>query len=40
MLLGFVFLMIVMFMPDGLVPGMQRIWARLTGDKAKSRELA
>ena len=40
MLLGFVFLMIVMFMPDGLVPGMQRIWTRLTGDKAKSRELA
>jgi len=41
MLLGFVFLMIVMFMPDGLVPGLQRIWARLTGDKAKSRgELA
>ncbi|MEY3380135.1 MAG: branched-chain amino acid ABC transporter permease [Hylemonella sp.] len=40
MLLGFVFLMIVMFMPDGLVPGLQRIWTRLTGDKAKSQELA
>ena len=28
MLLGFVFLMIVLFMPDGLVPGMRRLWAR------------
>lgn len=29
MLLGFVFLVIVLFMPDGLVPGVQRLWARL-----------
>jgi branched-chain amino acid transport system permease protein len=29
MLLGFVFLMIVLFMPDGLVPGLRRAWARL-----------
>ncbi|MFZ9298026.1 MAG: branched-chain amino acid ABC transporter permease [Hylemonella sp.] len=40
MLLGFVFLMIVMFMPDGLVPGIQRIWARLLGGKTKNREAA
>ncbi len=31
MLLGFVFLFIVLFMPDGVVPGVQRLWARLTG---------
>ena len=31
MLLGFVFLAIVIFMPDGLVPGVQRLWVRLTG---------
>jgi branched-chain amino acid transport system permease protein len=31
MLLGFVFLIIVLFMPDGLVPGVQRLWARLKG---------
>jgi len=30
MLLGFVFLAIVIFMPDGLVPGVQRLWNRLT----------
>lgn len=29
MLIGFVFLMIVMFMPDGLVPGLRRAWERL-----------
>lgn len=29
MLIGFVFLMIVMFMPDGLVPGLRRAWAKL-----------
>lgn len=40
MLLGFVFLMIVMFMPDGLVPGIQRIWARLLGRKSNNREAA
>ena len=28
MLLGFVFVVIVMFMPDGLVPGVRRLWAR------------
>jgi branched-chain amino acid transport system permease protein len=31
MLLGFVFLMIVLFMPDGLVPGTRRLWLRLSG---------
>jgi branched-chain amino acid transport system permease protein len=34
MLLGFVFLMIVLFMPDGLVPGLQRAWARLARKRA------
>ena len=34
MLLGFVFLAIVIFMPDGLVPGIQRLWIRLTGKRA------
>ena len=29
MLLGFVFLLIVLFMPDGLVPGVKRLWARI-----------
>ncbi len=29
MLLGFVFLIIIMFMPDGLVPGLKRLWARV-----------
>jgi branched-chain amino acid transport system permease protein len=28
MLLGFVFVAIVVFMPDGLVPGLRRLWAR------------
>ncbi len=28
MLLGFVFVLIVVFMPDGLVPGIKRLWAR------------
>jgi branched-chain amino acid transport system permease protein len=28
MLLGFVFIVIVIFMPDGLVPGVRRLWAR------------
>jgi branched-chain amino acid transport system permease protein len=28
MLLGFVFLAIVLFMPDGLVPGLKRLWQR------------
>jgi branched-chain amino acid transport system permease protein len=31
MLLGFVFLAIILFMPDGLVPGLRRVWARLRG---------
>jgi branched-chain amino acid transport system permease protein len=34
MLLGFVFVVIILFMPDGLVPGLRRAWARLRGDKA------
>ena len=33
MLLGFVFLMIVLFMPEGLVPGLQRAWTRVTGKR-------
>jgi branched-chain amino acid transport system permease protein len=33
-LMGVVFVVIVMFMPDGLVPGMKRLWARLRGGKA------
>jgi branched-chain amino acid transport system permease protein len=28
MLLGFVFVLIVVFMPEGVVPGMQRLWRR------------
>jgi branched-chain amino acid transport system permease protein len=31
MLLGFVFLAIILFMPDGVVPGLRRAWARLRG---------
>ncbi len=34
MLLGFVFVAIVIFMPDGLVPGVQRLWARFGGRRA------
>ena len=34
MLLGFVFLIIVLFMPDGLVPGVQRLWERFFGRPA------
>jgi branched-chain amino acid transport system permease protein len=30
MLLGFVFVAIVIFMPDGLVPGVQRLWTRFS----------
>jgi len=33
MLLGFVFLAIILFMPDGVVPGLRRAWARLRGGK-------
>ena len=29
MLLGFVFVLIVMFVPDGLVPGLTRLWHRI-----------
>jgi len=35
MLLGFVFLAIVLFVPDGLVPGLGRAWARLAGRQRK-----
>ena len=31
MLLGFVFLVIVIFMPEGVVPGIARLWARWKG---------
>jgi branched-chain amino acid transport system permease protein len=34
MLLGFVFLAIILFMPDGVVPGLRRAWVRLRGGKA------
>ena len=34
MLLGFVFLAIILFMPDGVVPGMRRAWMRLRRTKA------
>ncbi len=35
MLLGLVFLVIIMFMPDGLVPGLRRLWARVSGKTEK-----
>jgi ABC-type sugar transport system ATPase subunit len=39
MLLGFVFLVIILFMPDGLVPGVRRAWARLRGQgDARARD--
>ncbi len=31
MLLGFVFVAIVLFVPDGIVPGIRRLWARWRG---------
>jgi branched-chain amino acid transport system permease protein len=34
MLLGFVFVFIVIFMPEGLVPGIRRWWARLNGGRS------
>ena len=34
MLLGFVFLMIVLFMPEGLVPGIRRFWNSLAARRA------
>lgn len=33
MLLGFVFVVIVVFMPDGLVPGVKRLWNRWRGER-------
>lgn len=33
-LLGLVFVLIVIFMPDGLVPGVKRLWARWRGSRA------
>ena len=36
MLLGFVFLIIVLFMPDGLVPGVNRLWERFFGRRTES----
>jgi branched-chain amino acid transport system permease protein len=33
-LLGLVFVLIVIFMPDGLVPGLKRLWARWRGGRA------
>jgi branched-chain amino acid transport system permease protein len=32
-LLGLVFVLIVIFMPDGLVPGMKRLWLRWRGER-------
>jgi branched-chain amino acid transport system permease protein len=37
MLLGFVFVLIVMFVPGGIVPGLQRLWTRL---RARPRRRA
>jgi branched-chain amino acid transport system permease protein len=34
MLLGFVFVFIVIFMPEGLVPGIRRWWSRLHGGRS------
>jgi branched-chain amino acid transport system permease protein len=34
MLLGFVFVFIVIFMPEGLVPGARRLWKRFFGTKS------
>ena len=36
-LLGAIFVAIVIFMPDGLVPGTQRLWRRLRGRSGKER---
>ena len=33
-LMGVVFVLIVLFMPDGLVPGAKRLWARIKGKSA------
>ena len=37
MLLGVVFVLIVMFLPDGLVPGLKRLYLRLRGARDASR---
>jgi branched-chain amino acid transport system permease protein len=34
MLLGFVFVFIVIFMPEGLVPGLRRWWGKLNGGRS------
>jgi len=34
MLLGFVFVLIVVFMPEGVVPGVKRLWQRRSASKA------
>ena len=34
MLLGFVFVFIVIFMPEGLVPGLRRWWGKLSGGRS------
>jgi len=33
MLMGVVFVVIVVFMPEGVVPGVQRLWRRFTAWK-------
>jgi ABC-type branched-chain amino acid transport system, permease component len=38
LLLGAVFVAIVMFLPDGLVPGAQRLWARWASRRGKGGE--
>ena len=34
MLMGFVFVLIVVFMPEGVVPGVRRVFRRMTGSKS------
>jgi branched-chain amino acid transport system permease protein len=34
MLMGFVFVLIVIFMPEGVVPGVRRVFRRMTGSKS------
>jgi branched-chain amino acid transport system permease protein len=38
MLLGFVFLIIIMYMPDGLVPGLRRLWTQVRARVKRSAE--
>ncbi len=38
-LLGAIFVAIVIFMPDGLVPGSVRLWRRWRGERAKAARL-